>query len=97
MPSGRVILLPSPQVLNGEGDRFALQGASRPMRPDGDPMFDDAPFGAVRLDGDRVDGAIIMDANRALMELSGGRATPGSRFSDLFESDEEGPTPSPRR
>ncbi|MBA3068316.1 MAG: response regulator [Hyphomonas sp.] len=88
--NGRTILLPSPQVLNGEGDRFALQGASRPMRADGDPMFDDAPFGAVRLEGDRVDGAIILDANRALMELSGGRATPGSRFSDLFVSDEEG-------
>lgn len=88
--NGRTILLPSPQMLNGEGDRFALQGASRPMRPDGDPMFDDAPFGAVRLEGDRVDGAIILDANRALMELSGGRATPGSRFADLFVSDEEG-------
>jgi two-component system cell cycle sensor histidine kinase/response regulator CckA len=88
--NGRTILLPSPQILNGEGDRFALQGASRPMRSDGDPMFDDAPFGAVRLDGDRVDGAIILDANRALMELSGGRATPGSRFSDLFDFDEDG-------
>jgi two-component system cell cycle sensor histidine kinase/response regulator CckA len=88
---GRTILLPSPQLLNGEGDRFALQGASRPMRGDGDPMFDDAPFGAVRLDGDRVDGAIILDANRALMELTGGRATPASRFSDLFVSDDEGP------
>ncbi|MCU0732089.1 MAG: response regulator [Hyphomonas sp.] len=89
--NGRVILLPSPQVLNGEGDRFSLQAASRPIRSDGDPMFDDAPFGAVRLDGDRVDGAIILDANRSLMELTGGRATPGSRFSDLFESEEDGP------
>ena len=88
---GRTILLQSPQMLNGESDRFALQGASRPMRADGDPMFDDAPFGAVRLDGDRVDGAIILDANRVLMELTGGRATPGSRFSDLFISDDEGP------
>ena len=88
--NGRTILLPSPQILNGEGDRFAPQGASRPKRADGDPMFDDAPFGAVRLDGDRVDGAIILDANRALMELSGGRATPGSRFSDLFDFDEDG-------
>jgi two-component system cell cycle sensor histidine kinase/response regulator CckA len=53
-------------------------------------MFDDAPFGAVRLDGDRVDGAIILDANRALMELTGGRATPGSRFADLFISEDDG-------
>jgi len=88
--NGRTILLPSPQILNGEGDRFALQGASRPVRADGDPMFDDAPFGAVRLDGDRVDAAIILDSNRALMELSGGRATPGSRFSDLFDFEDDG-------
>lgn len=89
--NGRTILLPSPQMLNGEGERFSLQGASRPMREGGDPMFDDAPFGAVRLDGDRVDGAIIMDANRALMELTDGRATPGSRFSDLFVTDDGEP------
>lgn len=88
--SGRIVFLPSPQLLNGDGDRFSLQGASRPLRGDGDPMFDDAPFGAVRLDGDRVDGAIILDANRALMELTGGRATPGSRFADLFISEDGG-------
>jgi len=88
--SGRIVFLPSPQLLNGDGDRFSLQGASRPLRGDGDPMFDDAPFGAVRLDGDRVDGAIILDANRALMELTGGRATPGSRFADLFSSEDDG-------
>ena len=88
--SGRIVFLPSPQLLNGDGDRFSLQGASRPLRGDGDPMFDDAPFGAVRLDGDRVDGAIILDANRALMELTGGRATPGSRFADLFISEDDG-------
>ena len=88
--SGRIVFLPSAQLLNGDGDRFSLQGASRPLRGDGDPMFDDAPFGAVRLDGDRVDGAIILDANRALMELTGGRATPGSRFSDLFLSEDDG-------
>ena len=86
--AGRTIVLASPQVLNGGEERFALQAASRPPRPDGDPMFDDAPFGAVRLDGDRVDGAVILDANRALMEMTGGRATPGNRFSDLFVSDE---------
>ena len=86
--AGRTIVLASPQVLNGGEERFALQAASRPPRPDGDPMFDDAPFGAVRLDGDRVDGAVILDANRALMEMTGGRATPGNRFSDLFVSDD---------
>jgi len=88
--SGRIIFLPGPQFLNGDGERFLLQGASRPLRKDGDPMFDDAPFGAVRLDGDRVDAAIILDANRAWMELTGGRATPGSRFADQFISEDDG-------
>lgn len=87
---GRTIILVNQQVMNGEEGRFSMQGASRPPRPDGDPMFDDAPFGAVRLDGDRVDGAIIMDANRALMELSAGRSTPGTRFADLFVTESEG-------
>ncbi|MFN4024548.1 MAG: response regulator [Hyphomonas sp.] len=86
--AGRTIILASPQVLNGGEERFALQAASRPPRPEGDPMFDDAPFGAVRLDGDRVDGAVILDANRALMEVTGGRATPGTQFSELFVSEE---------
>lgn len=86
--AGRTIVLASPQVLNGGEERFALQAASRPPRLDGDPMFDDAPFGAVRLDGDRVDSAVILDANRALMEVTGGRATPGTRFADLFVSEE---------
>jgi two-component system, cell cycle sensor histidine kinase and response regulator CckA len=85
---GRIILQPSRAVAGGEMDRFALQGASRPSRTDGDPMFDDAPFGAVRLDGEGVAGAIILDANRALMELTRGKATPGSLFADLFVPDE---------
>ncbi|MFN4226219.1 MAG: response regulator [Hyphomonas sp.] len=87
---GRTVILVNPQVAASEEGRFTLQGASRPPRPEGDPMFDDAPFGAVRLDGDRVDGAIILDANRALMELSGGRSTPGTRFADLFVTETEG-------
>ncbi|MFN7056956.1 response regulator [Hyphomonas sp.] len=86
--SGRTIILANPQVMNGGEERFSFQRASRPLRPDGDPMFDDAPFGAVRLDGDSVDGAVILDANRALMEITSGRATPGTRFGDLFTSEE---------
>lgn len=86
--SGRTIILASAQVMNGGEERFALQLASRPPRPDGDPMFDDAPFGAVRLDGDSVDGAVILDANRALMEMTDGRATPGNRFAELFVAED---------
>ena len=86
--AGRTILLAASPLLSGSEERFAFNSASRPPRPDGDPMFDDAPFGAVRLEGDRVDGAVILDANRALMDMTGGMATPGTRFSDLFVCDE---------
>ncbi len=84
---GRTIILPLPQLMNGGDERLAFV-ASRPPRPDGDPMFDDAPFGAVRLDGDSVERAIILDANRALMAVTGGQAVPGTRFADLFEADD---------
>jgi two-component system cell cycle sensor histidine kinase/response regulator CckA len=47
-------------------------------------MFDDAPFGAARIEGSSLEGAIITDANRALMNLAGGNASPGTRFIDLF-------------
>ncbi|WP_300376769.1 response regulator [Henriciella sp.] len=90
---GRTVVVANNQAqLEGEG-RFLAASASRPVRPDGDPMFDDAPFGAVRLEGNSVDSAIIMDANRALMTMAEGRCAPGTRFSDLFlveDGDEKG-------
>ena len=33
-------------------------------------MFADAPFGVVRLDGEGVESAVMMDANRALVEMT---------------------------
>ena len=56
-----------------------------------DTMFTDAPFGVVRLDGEGVESAVMMDANRTLVEMTGGRAQPGARFADLFIA-EQGPT-----
>ncbi|MDP3737026.1 MAG: response regulator [Hyphomonadaceae bacterium] len=53
-----------------------------------DTMFADAPFGVVRLDGEGVENAVMMDANRALVEMTGGRAQPGARFADLFVADQ---------
>ena len=86
--AGRTIILANQQVMNGQEERLNFASSSRPPRLEGDPMFDDAPFGAVRLQGDGVDGAIILDANRALMEMTGGEATPGGHFSNLFVADE---------
>ena len=85
--TGRTIVMStSAQSFMGDESRLSAVSASRPPRPDSDPMFDDAPFGAIRLEGGSLEGAQIMDANRALMELTEGRATPGQRFSDLFEA-----------
>ncbi len=53
-----------------------------------DTMFTDAPFGVVRLDGEGVESAVMMDANRALVEMTDGRAQPGARFADLFVADQ---------
>ncbi len=53
-----------------------------------DTMFVDAPFGVVRLDGEGVESAVMLDANRALLEMTEGRAQPGVRFADLFVADQ---------
>jgi two-component system cell cycle sensor histidine kinase/response regulator CckA len=53
-----------------------------------DTMFADAPFGVVRLDGEGVEHAVMLDANRSLVDLTGGRAQPGGRFADLFVADQ---------
>ena len=87
---GRTVVIANGQTqLEGEG-RFLAASASRPAKPDSDPMFDDAPFGAVRLEGNSVETAIIMDANRVLMSMSEGKSAPGTAFSDLFLTDDDG-------
>ncbi|WP_084417760.1 response regulator [Henriciella litoralis] len=87
---GRTILLTNAQAGLGREGRFPAS-ASRPAQAGGDPMFDDAPFGAVRLEGNSVESAVIMDANRALLEIADGKSAPGTRFADLFVQDAEEP------
>lgn len=83
---GRVVMMPVADTTAAESEGLTAISASRP-RGEADPMFDDAPFGAVRLAGDSVEAAVITDANRALMELTEGRAVPGTQFADLFVAD----------
>lgn len=87
--TGRTVVIEQVGLL-GEQDRLTAASASRPPREDSDPMFDDAPFGAVRLDGDSLETAVLTDANQALLDLTDGRALPGVRFAELFVA-EEGP------
>lgn len=54
-------------------------------------MFSAAPFGVARLDGADPMDAVLMDANPALLLLTGGAAVPGTRFSDLFEAEGKEP------
>ena len=86
--TGRTIVLANAQNLFDGESRMLAASASRPPRPEGDPMFDDAPFGAARLEGHSLEGAIITDSNRSLMGLAGGGASPGTRFIDLFIAEE---------
>lgn len=65
----------------------AAGDAAMAVRSD-DPMFSDAPFGVVRLDGEGIESAVMLDANRSLVEMTGGRAQPGARFADLFVADQ---------
>lgn len=44
-----------------------------------------APFGAALLDGDLPFDATVMQANGALLSLTGGKAEPGVRFGDLLD------------
>ncbi len=54
-----------------------------------DEMFAAAPFGVARIDGLDPMSAVVMDANPALLLLTGGTAVPGARFADLFQSDRQ--------
>jgi two-component system cell cycle sensor histidine kinase/response regulator CckA len=67
------------------------QGTDAQRTAINETMFADAPFGVVRLDGEGVESAVMLDANRALVEMTGGRAQPGARFADLFVAD-QGPS-----
>ncbi len=85
---GRILLLPTHQTAEAERDRSAFKVAARVAQNGADPMFNDAPFGAVRLDGQSLASAIVVDSNRALMGLTDGKAAPGVRFADLFLADD---------
>ena len=70
--------------------RSAASDARALARAGEDSTFADAPFGVVRLDGEGVESAVMMDANQALVEMTSGKAQPGARFADLFVA-ERGP------
>jgi two-component system, cell cycle sensor histidine kinase and response regulator CckA len=53
-----------------------------------DGVFSHAPLGIAVLDGGDPASAALVDSNAALMEMTQGRATPGSAFADLFEASE---------
>lgn len=76
------------QVRRAPAPATAVPGESQAVARSDDTMFADAPFGVVRLDGEGVESAVMMDANRTLVEMTGGRAQPGKRFADLFVADQ---------
>ncbi len=55
-----------------------------------DGVFSFAPFGVAVLDGADPASAAVLDSNASLMEMTQGRATPSTPFTDLFEA-AEGP------
>lgn len=77
----------APAVASGPQTPEMVEARAAAGRAD-DTMFSDAPFGVVRLDGEGVESAVILDSNRSLVEMTGGRAQPGARFADLFVADQ---------
>jgi two-component system cell cycle sensor histidine kinase/response regulator CckA len=74
-------------------DAEAPESTAPAARADGvasDGVFAHAPFGVAVLDGIDPASAAMLDANTALMDMTQGRAAPGSAFTDLFEA-AEGP------
>lgn len=78
----------SEQTMRRAPTTAGQEGATSVAARADDTMFADAPFGVVRLDGEGVESAVMMDANRALVEMTRGRAQPGARFADLFVADQ---------
>lgn len=86
--TGRTIVSTGAGQLLSKAERNTAPSASRPATGEGDPMFDDAPFGVCRLVGDTVETATIYEANPAMMALTEGRAAPGATFHQLFLAEE---------
>jgi two-component system cell cycle sensor histidine kinase/response regulator CckA len=85
---GRTIVLAGNAATGEREGRFRSPVTSRPPSGDGDPMFNDAPFGVARLEGNSVESATILGANRALLDIAETSAT-GMRFADLFVQDDD--------
>lgn len=87
--SRTIILSPSISKRNAT-ERLTAVSASRPLKTEHDPLFEDAPFGVARLEGESLASACILDANRSLVEITEGNALPGGKFSDLFQCENNG-------
>lgn len=82
----RTILLAPSNAPSTPKDRLTAVSSSRPQRIDYDPLFEDAPFGVARLEGDDLSTACLLDANRSLVSMTEGKATPGKTFVELFKN-----------
>ena len=83
----RTIVLAPSNAPKGANERLTAISSSRPPRDAHDPLFEDSPFGVARLQGESLAQSSILDANRSLVELTDGTATPGGNFSDLFKNE----------
>ena len=80
----RTLVLAPSIAKNTAKDRLTAVSSSRPPKGDYDPLFEDAPFGVARLEGDTLNTACIIDTNRTLVEITEAGAIPGGKLTDLF-------------
>lgn len=85
---GRLIVLTHEQALTAREPRDVAAPPAVTREHQVDSMFDGAPFGAVLLSGESPQDAIIVEANRVLLELSHGKAVSGARLIDLFATED---------
>ncbi|VAV86868.1 sensory box histidine kinase/response regulator [hydrothermal vent metagenome] len=88
-PSSRSVVFGSGRAASPAGVAQALEPANLGDGHSLDEIFNAAPFGVARLDGQELDLAVIEDCNPALMQMSGGVATPGTAFLKLFHADND--------
>ncbi|HYE47854.1 MAG TPA: ATP-binding protein [Caulobacter sp.] len=85
---GRFLLrLAPPRALTSPPAETSPTALSIPSAVDGglDALASASPFGAALLDGTDVFSARIVEANAALGEITGGKATPGLVFGELVQ------------
>ncbi len=88
-PTSRSVVFGNGRAASPAGIAQALEPASRGGGQSLDEIFNSAPFGVARLDGQDLELAVIEDCNPALVQMTSGAAIPGTAFLKLFNCEDD--------